>query len=172
MPRPQNLTADEWRGWLEPRKKNGKKLLDRCLLQMPVPFISNVNINFYVNKYLLRSWLGVKLQARLWGHNGEQDTGSIKPHHLQKTHPYRSLILLVHFQEFAMPEPCRWFKDSIRGPSVPSRNLQSSWKSKMKHIMAKESIWWSKGMVRTNGQKKKPMRNVVRPTLTWRWLLG
>lgn len=46
--------------------------------------LSNVNINFYVNKYLLRSRLGVKLQARLWGHNGEQYTGNIKTYYLKK----------------------------------------------------------------------------------------
>jgi hypothetical protein len=31
-----------------------EKLLDRCLLQM-LSLLSNVNINFDVNKYLLRS---------------------------------------------------------------------------------------------------------------------
>lgn len=63
----------------------------KCLSLLP-----NVNINFYVNKYLLRSWLGVKLQARLWGHNGEQYTCNMKAHHLEKIHPYGLLTLLVY----------------------------------------------------------------------------
>lgn len=78
------LTADEWRGWLEPPKKNGKNSMTNASFKCLSVLLSNVNINFYVNKYLLRSRLGVKLQARLWGHNGEQYTGNIKTYYLKK----------------------------------------------------------------------------------------
>lgn len=113
----------EWNHW---RKMGKSSLTDASSFKCLSP-LSSVNINFYVNKYLLKSWQSVKLQASLWGHSGEQYTGNIKAHHLEKKSPLEFIDYTGVFIKFITQGP---IDGSKKGIPVPSRNLQSSWESK------------------------------------------